>query len=154
MISIQRPHLDFLISHFYPGADLSFLVNRHNAASLPDKLLIHLMLHQDVSHSSEPALQTERMLSESLCRCTVVSPLTRLPLTWRLFWHRLVMAWDVSCLLTRLPYLHRDFIIASIHYQFVFSSRCIPPQREALLPFCCLCIHFIYWYGASGAYYS
>lgn len=78
------------------------------------------MLHQNVSHSSEPTLQTER----NVCLKNVASvpPSTRLPLTWCFLWRRSAMAWDVSCLLTRLPHLHCDFIITIIHYQFVFSS--------------------------------
>lgn len=45
------------------------------------------------------------------------------------------------------------------HYHQHSLSICIfswytSPQRKSLLPFCCLCIHLIYWYSVSGAYYS
>ena len=41
-------------------------------------------------------------------------------------------AWDVVCLLTRLPHLHPDFVITSVHYQFVFWRNPLLPSRMSL----------------------
>lgn len=60
------------------------------------------------------------MSSQRLLPLRGLPPPTRLP-AWS-SGARSVMAWDVSCLLTRRPHLHRDFIIADIHHQFVFFT--------------------------------
>lgn len=61
------------------------------------------------------------MSSQRLLPLRGLPPPTRLPATWS-SGARSVMAWDVSRLLTRRPHLHRDFIIADIHHQFVFFT--------------------------------
>lgn len=111
---------------------------------------MHLIPHQGVSHSSEPTLQTEHNVVWKTFPPHTLSSLTRLPLTRCFLWCCLAMAWDVSCLLTRLPHLHRDFIFASVHYQFVFFDCRVSPQRMSLLPFCCLSVSHIYWYSTAG----
>ena len=101
---------------------------------------MHLMLHQNVSRSSDPTLQMER---NAVCKTSrrTLSPLTLLPrldvssgATRR--WHGMFSP-NQAGLICIVISLSQTFIIICIF------SWYISPKRKPLLQFCCLCIPFI-----------
>lgn len=152
MISIHHPRFDFFffpLSHIFSLAPISHSLSTDTTElhSLTSCLYVWCFIRTSPTAPSQHYRRSVMFVWKTLPLHTL-SPSTRLPPTWCFLWRLSAMAWDVSCLLTRRPNLHCDFIIAIIHYQFVFSFG------ASLLKQSHLCIHFIYWYSVCGAYYS
>lgn len=157
MISTHHPHLDFFHVTFFSFTLISHSSSTDTAAfhSLTSCLYIWCFIRMSPTAPSRH-FRRSVMLSERLCLCTLR------PLRHACLWldvssggtRRYHGIFSFSCLLTRLPHLHCDFIITSLHYQFVFFGWHVSPQGMSFVPFCCLCINFIYWYSLSTEYYS